>query len=91
MLDALRPFIARLVGTFIAAISGWLVAKGVEIDQETQAQLVNSLTLLLWPLMTVVYAVVHKVVSKWTNPGDAASSHLAVAEKIETQNIKKLS
>jgi hypothetical protein len=42
--------------------------------------------------MLTIYSLVHRAVSKKTNPGDAAGSHLAATEKrasaaIKTQDI----
>lgn len=87
-MDFLRPFASRILASLIAAIAAYLAQRwGITLDADTQAGLL-SVTL---GIFGVVYGLVHRVLDKSVNPGDAASSHMAVQEKIETAEIKRAS
>jgi hypothetical protein len=89
MINALRPFLSRIIGWAVAGLCGWLAVRfGVSIDTDTQTELVVALVGVVIPLMGGVASVVHRLVDKRLNPGDAASSHLAVVERAETAELK---
>lgn len=92
MLDAIRPFLARIVASLIVALAGWLTTHwGVDFTGLDSKELAENLVEWMLPLLLVVYSLVHRVLNKWINPGDAASGHLAGVEKLETKNLKALS
>lgn len=85
----MQVFLSRIIAAWIAGLCGWLMAKyGIGIDPANQAELVGHLVGVIIPVMTTIYAVAHKLLSKKTNPGDAASSHLAERESAETAQLK---
>lgn len=93
MLNALRPFLARIIASAVAGLAAWLAAHWtIELDadarqQITEAGLVLALAVAQW-IGTTVYGLVHRALSKRLNPGDAASSHLAAVEQRETAHLK---
>lgn len=85
----MQVFLARILAAWIAGLAGWLMVKfGIAITPEDQANFVTHLVGIVIPAMTTIYAIIHKMVSKKLNPGDAASSHLAEREASETAAIK---
>jgi hypothetical protein len=88
MIDSIRPFLSRILAGWIAALVVYLNAKfGVTLDGDTQTAI---LTLALG-LFSTIYSIVHRVIDKQLNPGDAASSHLASKEEAEAQVLKSKS
>lgn len=80
MIDSLRPFLSRLIAPFVAAGTGWLFHRtGIVVDDAT----VTSAIVL------GAYGIAHKVLDKKLNPGDTASSHLAVESKAEAYALKR--
>lgn len=87
----MQVFIARIIAAWIAGLAGWLMVKfGIGISAEDQANFTTHLVGIVIPVMTTLYAVAHKLLSKKTNPGDAASSHLAAREDTETAQLKAM-
>jgi uncharacterized membrane protein (DUF441 family) len=82
---ALRPFVSRIAAALVALLITWLAAKGINLDQDTQS---NLKLLVETTIYIVVYAISHRLVDKQINPGDAAGSHLAMAEKAESTALK---
>ena len=81
----LRPLLSRIFAAWIAALVVYLQIKfGITLDAETQTAL---LTVMLGSFATI-YGIAHKILDRYLNPGDAASSHLAVKEKAEVQEMK---
>jgi uncharacterized membrane protein (DUF441 family) len=85
MMDALRPFFSRIAAALVALAVTWLAAKGIDLDQDTQS---NLRQLVETTIYVIVYAISHRAIDKRVNPGDAAGSHLAVAEKHESAVLK---
>lgn len=77
MLNVLRPVLARVAAALIGAAAAWLAAKGVELDAETQAQLIEGIVGLMLAVFGVVYAVAHKMINARLNPADTATPALA--------------
>lgn len=88
MLAILRPFISGVVGAIVAGFVSWLAARGINLDQDSQAKLVEWLVGFILPLFGVVWTLVHKLVAKYTNPGDAATSQLAEEHIHENEQLK---
>jgi uncharacterized membrane protein len=85
MIDFLRPFLSRIIAGWVAAFVAYLSTKfGVTLDAETQA----GILAVLLGIFTTVYSIVHRVLDKKINPGDAASSHLAAKEQVEVAALK---
>lgn len=86
MMDALRPFLSRILASFIAAFCTWLTVKyKIEIEGSLQQALADAISAFV---LTSSYAVAHRVLDKWMNPADTASSHLAVMGKEESAALK---
>lgn len=69
----MRPFIARIV----AAISGGIVAflagtLGLPVSEEAATFIREGITALGMAVWLVGYAVVHRLISRVTNPNDVA-------------------
>lgn len=90
LMDRLRPYLARLVGTAVASFCGWLLLRyGVDVDKDTQAQLAEAIVVIVIPLMLAAREITHKGLNKIINPGDTASAHLAVAGKNASAEAKR--
>ena len=86
MMDFLRPYLSRILSAALAAGIGALVTKlGIDTTSVDQAQLAGALGTFL---SLVIYALGHKAIDKKVNPADTASKHLAVAGKIEAEQMK---
>lgn len=86
-MDVLRPYLSRIIAPIITFFLAWVAQKtGIVLDNEA---ITESTVLLLVPILFVVNGIIHKTLDKTFNPGDAASSHLAVSEKTESEDLKK--
>ncbi len=71
--------IARITAVAVSALVAWLAAKGIEVSPDTQAAIVSTVSL-------ATYALVHRVISKFSNPKDVATSGARkAAERGSTQ------
>lgn len=87
----MQVFIARIVAAWVAGIAGWLMVKfGIGISPEDQTNFTTHLVGVIIPTIFTIYGIAHKLLSKHTNPGDAASSHLAAREDTETAQLKAM-
>lgn len=68
---------ARIVGGLAAAAAGWIFVHTKGIVQVDATQVVE-----IGSTMLGTYAASHRILSRWTNPGDAAKGRLADAEKV---------
>jgi len=59
--------IARIMAVIVSAIVTWLAAKGVDVSPDAQAAIISTVSL-------ATYALVHRVISKFSNPKDVATS-----------------
>lgn len=86
--DTYRPFIAKIVAPLIGALVTLLNKKyGYQFsDADVQQAIGPVVDLIIFAISTGVSAV---TINKKVNPGNAASSHLAGAEKEESDTIKK--
>lgn len=85
----LRPFLARVIAGWIAAAAVYLQARfHILVDDQAQTQLVAGALSILFGVGSTVYAIVHKYIDKRINPGDAASSHLAVTSMAVAAKVK---
>ncbi len=69
MLDLLKPFLARIAGSVAAFIATFLSAHEIIVLSNDDLTTIVSFLLLIF---SVVYGIVHKLVSKKTNPEDVA-------------------
>jgi hypothetical protein len=85
--DFWRPFLAKFVAPLVGLLFTIINKKyGIEFSQTETDLLVASLVdMVVFAISTGVTAV---GINKFVNPGNAASSHLASAEKVESQLIK---
>ena len=90
--NALRPFIAPAIAPFIGAALAWLANHyGIVYTPEQQHQISEGIVtgiLMLFATSASAAAVVKVAMNKKLNPGNAASTHLAAAEKNEVQQLK---
>ena len=89
-MNALRPFLSRLLATPIAALVAWLAAKGMEVDEQTAEAFRTTALFLLMGVFQLVYSLVHRTVDKKVNPGDAATTSRAVEEKYIDESTVRL-
>jgi len=59
--------IARILAVIVSALVTWLAAKGINVSPDTQAAIVSTVSL-------ASYALVHRIISKFSNPRDVATS-----------------
>lgn len=88
MLDTLRPFISRLIAPFVTMGLTWLALHGFDFGADATGHVTEYAVVAIVGLMQIINGVGHKTIDKKFNPGDAASSHLAGAEKVEAEAIK---
>lgn len=88
MLNTLRPFISRLIAPFVTMGLAWLALHGFDFGADASGHVTEYAVVAIVGLMQFVNGAVHKTIDKKVNPGDAASAHLAGAEKVEAQVIK---
>jgi hypothetical protein len=86
--DSWRPFIAKFIAPIIGFCVTFLNKKyGIEFSDAETGQLIASLVdLVVFAVSTGISAV---AINKKVNPGNAASSHLAAAEKVQSEQIKQ--
>lgn len=69
----MRSFIARIAAVVAGAIITFLAgALGLEVTEEAAVALTEGLTLIGVAVYFLGYAVVHRLISRYTNPMDAA-------------------
>ena len=73
MPDFLKPYLSRIIATIIGSFFAWLTAKNINVDADTQQQAMAAITGVATVIFGVLYAVFHKIVDKWINPGDSAA------------------
>lgn len=88
MLTAFRPFVAGVVGWLVGGLVAFLASKGINVDKDSQQQIIEYTVGLVIPLGGVVAAIVHKLVAKYTNPGDAATTQLTEEHIHENEQLK---
>lgn len=85
MLNYLRPLVSRFLGTWIAALVTYLQFHyNITLDADTQAGLLS----VGLGTFTTVYFIVHRMVDRFINKGDAASSTLAKVENRQVATLK---
>lgn len=82
-MGTLMPLISRLAAALVGSIAAWLAGKyGIVLDEETTTSLVAGMV----GIFGIVYAVVHRLIDRKLNPGDAAASSIAKAEKAQAES-----
>jgi hypothetical protein len=84
----IKPLLPGIVGALVGGGAAWLATRGIDISKDTQAQIVGYLVGIILPLFGVVAGVTHKVVAKYVNPGDAASTQLVEEHIHENAQLK---
>lgn len=85
----MRPLLPGVLGALVGAAAAWLASKGIDLDKDTQAQIVEYLVLVILPVFGGVAATTHKIAAKKFNPGDAATTELVEEHKIEQKQLEK--
>lgn len=81
-LDSLRPYVSRVIGGLVAAGAALLSTKtGITLTPEQQQAITVGAA-------TAAFGVTHKIVDKFVNPGDTASTHLAVQSATDADSLK---
>ena len=82
-MNAIAPYLSRLIATAVAFGASWLAQRlGIVLDEETQTQITTAGVLVILAVFQTIYVLVHKFVSRFTNPTDAAKGHLSTPEKL---------
>lgn len=89
MLNALRPFLAALLMIPLLSLAGYATAHGIEITDTQVHKAVDYTLEFAFPVLAGLSVIVRRAIDKKTNPGNAASSHLATALKSESLAIKE--
>lgn len=88
-MDIFRPIISRILAAPVAALAAWLFLKWkIDIDTATQSQMVETLVAWIIPIFAAVWAVLHKIIDKYVNPADAATTALAAESKVDESRAK---
>lgn len=88
ILDTLRPYISRVIASLVTALITWLLSKGIDLGADAAGHLTEAGTTLAIGGFMLIYSIIHRSLDKKLNPGDAASSHLAKAEAVESKDLK---
>lgn len=84
----IKPFLPGIVGAIVGGGVAWLASHGVDINKDTQAQIVEYVVGIILPLFGAVAGITHKVVAKYVNPGDAATTQLVEEHVHENNQLK---
>lgn len=86
MLDALRPFLSRILAPIITALLGILAVKfGLDFGADAAGHITEYAVVIVVAVMQLANGVIHRGIDKQVNPVDAASAPLAAAGKIESE------
>lgn len=88
MLNFLRPFVSGIIASVVAGGVAWLASRGINVNQDTIAQIVEYLVGIILPVFGAVFHITNKAVAKVVNPGDAATSQLAEEHIHENEQLK---
>lgn len=84
----IKPFLPGVVGALVGGAAAWLASRGIDINKDTQAQIVEYTVGIILPLFGTVAGITHKVVAKYVNPGDAATTQLTEEHIHENEQLK---
>lgn len=87
MLNALRPFISRMISPLIASLLAFLAVKGIQLPEDASGHLTEYAVIVLIALMQMLNGPIHKLIDKKANPGDAAATSIAAIEKKEADRM----
>jgi 20S proteasome alpha/beta subunit len=85
MIDALRPFVSRLIAPFITALLAWAALHGFDFGSDAAGHITEYAVVILVAGMQIVNGLIHKSIDKKVNPADAASSQIAAVAKAESE------
>lgn len=84
-MNVLTPVISRIIAGLVGTLAAYLETKyQVVIAPDTKQALVAGGI----GTFGIVYPLVHRILDRWLNPGDAASSHLGAVEKAQAETLK---
>jgi uncharacterized membrane protein (DUF441 family) len=89
-MDLLRPYLSRLIAAALAGLVTWLAGKGIALDDTSVHTLTEAGVVVALTVFQALYAIIHRTIDKKVNPGDAASSHIAAASKLESAELKSV-
>jgi hypothetical protein len=85
----LRPFLAAILAPILLSLAGQAAAHGITITDAQVHEAVDYLVTWVIPIMAGLSVVIRRVIDKWANPGNAASSHVAAVEKELSVDLKR--
>lgn len=86
MIDALRPFLSRIIAPVITALLAWAaIHLGLNFGDDAAGHITEYAVVVLVAVMQFVNGMIHRGIDKKVNPVDAATVPLAVAGKVETK------
>jgi hypothetical protein len=88
MLNWARPFVSGIVAALIASGATYLAARGIDISKDTQEQIVLYVVPILLGVFGTVFHSTDKIVAKFVNPGDAATTRLVEEHMHENAQLK---
>lgn len=78
----MNVFISRMIAAAVSAVATWLAARFVFLNFLLEPDALAGLIALMQGFALAVYALVHKQVSKRTNPADTAQAPIAAAQQL---------
>jgi ABC-type transport system involved in cytochrome bd biosynthesis fused ATPase/permease subunit len=86
MIDALRPFLSRILAPAITALLGILAVKfGLDFGADAAGHLTEYAVVIVVAVMQLANGLIHRSIDKKVNPADAASSQIAAIAKAESE------
>lgn len=82
----MNVFISRLIASVVSAGATWIAARFVFLQFLLEPEMLAALIALCQGFALAVYAVVHKQLSKSTNPADTAKAPEAAAQQLGVGN-----
>lgn len=86
MIDALRPFLSRMLAPLITALLAWgAIHLGLNFGDDAAGHITEYTVVILIAVMQFANGMIHRGIDKKVNPADAASKEIAVIAKVESE------
>ena len=83
-MDILKIVLGRIIAAILAGFFTWLASKyNIIFTDAEKAQITTGVISLALTIFMILYAIFHKTIDRWLNPGDAASKMLLRQESTE--------